>query len=133
MDKTVILKAFNEVNMKIVDDCTNILPDNIELATMKNALKSVITATPELNLITFRECTLKKYRSYIELRDASFFVDRRYDDEVEDIGISKLVFEKMDCLRKPVGEMGKINQDKIFDDLQKMVKLCDMYSNFIEV
>lgn len=127
MDKTVVLKAFNELNMKLVDYCIKLLPDNVELATMKNALTGLISATPELNIITFKECTVKRYRSNIETRDASFFVERKYDDNVKDIGISKLVFEKMDCLRMPVGKMEKANQDEIFDFLNKMVKLSDMY------
>ena len=125
----MLLKAFNQVNMEVVDFCVALMPDNIELATMKNALTGLIATTPELNLITFRECTLNKYRSNLEARDVSFFVKREYDNNVEDIGISKLVFEKMDCLRMPVGNMKKEEQGKILDLMQKMMKLCDMYSN----
>ena len=131
MNKTMLLNAFNQVNMEVVDYCIKLLPDNIELATMKNALTGLIATTPELNIITFRECTLKKYRSKIEARDVSFFVKREYDNNIEDIGISKLVFEKMDCLRMPVGNMEKVHQEKILDNMQKMIKLCDMYSNQI--
>lgn len=129
MDKHILLKAFNQVNMNVVDYCINLMPDNIELATMKNALIGLIATTPELNIITFRECTLKKYRPYIEKRDISFFVEKKYDDHVEDIGISKLVYEKMDCLRIPIGNMNKEQKETILDFMQKMIKLCDMYSN----
>ena len=127
MDKTMILNAFNQLNMKAVDYSITLMPDNIELATMKNALAGLIATSPELNIITFKECTVKRYRTNIETRDVSFFVERKYDDNFEDIGISKLVFEKMDCLRMPVGQMEKANQDVIFDYMHKMIKLSDMY------
>ena len=127
MDKTLILNAFNQLNLKAVEYGVTLMPDNIELATMKNALTGLILASPELNIITFKECTVKRYRSKIEERDMSFFVERKYDDNCEDIGISKFVFEKMDCLRMPVGQMEKANQDVIFDYMHKMIKLSDMY------
>ena len=122
-----MLNAFNDLNMEVVDFCIRLMPDNVELATMKNALKGVIATTPELNILTFKECTVKRYRSFIENRDVSFFVERKYDDNFKDIGISKLVFEKMDCLRMPVGKMSKENQGIILDNMMRMVKLSDMY------
>jgi hypothetical protein len=128
MDKHVILNAFNEINMNLVEYCTELMPENIELATMKTALSGLISTQPELNIITFRECTLAKYRSVIEEKDVSFFVDQKYDNNVKEIGISKIVLEKMDFLRVPVGNMDKANQEVIFGFLHKMTKLSDMYN-----
>lgn len=128
MDKMMVLNAFNQVNMQFVDYCVDLLPDNIELATMKNALDTLISTTPELNLITFRECTVKKYRDKIEGGDIRFFVERNYDVDCANIGISKLIFEKMDSLRMPVGKMDKVHQNALLDFLKKMIKLCDIYN-----
>lgn len=128
MNQSVVLNAFNELNINLVDYSITLMPDNVELATMKHALTGLILATPEVNIITFKECTVKKYRKFIESRDISFFIERKYDDKIKDIGISKFIVEKMDCLRVPVSKMSKSNQDKIFDFLNKMIKLSDMYN-----
>jgi len=128
MERSVILNAFNELNIILINDCIQLIPDSVDLATLKNALTALIATTPELNIITFKECTVKHYRSVIEERDVQFFVEHKYDDNVKEIGISKLVLENIDCLRVPVGKMKKSNQNKIFDYLNKMIKLSDMYN-----
>jgi hypothetical protein len=41
-----------------------------------------------------------------------------------------MILEKIDCLRKPVKEMGKDDQAKVMKYLQNLSKLCEMYNHF---
>jgi hypothetical protein len=129
MDAEFIIKAFNQINLEMIEYFAEQMPNNIEMATLKTAVVTLINSTPEINILTFKECTVKPYREQIESRNIDFFINGEYTNNVMDIGISKLVFNILNQLRDDMSLMDPDVHDKMMDFLNKMIKISDMYGN----
>lgn len=127
MDKTQILKAFNDHFMEFVDDVISVFPDNDDVRTVKTSLVTFRKSNPRLILTAFKGSVIDKYRNEIDNGDINFFIDKDYKQDVQGVGSSQMILEKIDCLRKPVREMSNTDQDKVISYIQNLMKLCDMY------
>ena len=129
MDKTQILSAFNDHFMQFVQDVQLVFPDNSDIATVSLALGKLRKANPRLLIMSFKEHVVSGYRTEIEKGDINFFINNDYQKDLNNIGVgsSNQILEKIDCLRGPVREMNKSEQDKVMKYMQNLLKLSDMY------
>lgn len=127
MDKTQILKAFNDHFNDFIEDIHKVFPDNKDIETAKNAIAEFRKANPRMILLVFNQHVVAKYRREISEGNINFFVDKDYSGDLKGRGTSKLILEKIDCLRDPVRNMTSSDQDKVIQYLQNLVKLCDLY------
>ena len=65
-------------------------------------------------------------QSEIENGDIKFFIEKDYNSDLEQPG-NNAILEKIDCLRDPIRNMSKSDQDTVIKYLQNMTKLCEMY------
>lgn len=129
MDKTQLLSAFNDHFMQFVQDVQLVFPDNSDIATVSLALGKLRKANPRLLIMSFKEHVVSGYRTEIEKGDINFFINNDYQKDLNNIGVgsSNQILEKIDCLRGPVREMNKSEQDKVMKYMQNLLKLSDMY------
>lgn len=130
MDKSQCLTAFNDHFAEFVKDIQLVFPDNTDIATLYSSISKVRKINPKLIIKAFNEHVIGSYREQIELGDINFFIDNDYKKNLTNIGSSTMILEKIDCLRKPVKEMGKDDQAKVMKYLQNLSKLCEMYNHF---
>lgn len=128
MDRTQILKAFNDHFMEFVDDVRQAFPDDADLATVQEALLSFRKANPRLILTVFKESVVGRYRDEVEKGDIEFFISKDYKSDVEGSAKSSVILEKIDALREPIRLMPKEEQAKVIKYLQNLCKLCDLYN-----
>lgn len=127
MDKSQILKAFNDHFEEFVADVHTVFPNNDDIATVKKTISELRKANPRMILMVFKEHVISKYRTEIVAGNINFFIDKDYTGDLESKGSSKLILEKIDCLREPVRNMSKDEQTKVIKYLQNLNKLCDLY------
>jgi len=129
MDKSQLLSAFNDHFMQFVQDVQLVFPDNSDIATVSLALGKLRKANPRLLIMSFKEHVVSGYRTEIEKGDINFFINNDYQKDLNNIGVgsSNQILEKIDCLRGPVREMNKSEQDKVMKYMQNLLKLSDMY------
>ena len=129
MDKSQLLSAFNDHFMQFVQDIQLVFPDNSDIATVSLALGKLRKANPRLLIMSFKEHVVSGYRTEIEKGDINFFINNDYQKDLNNIGVgsSNQILEKIDCLRGPVREMNKSEQDKVMKYMQNLLKLSDMY------
>jgi hypothetical protein len=129
MDKTQILSAFNDHFMQFVQDIQLVFPDNSDIATVSLALGKLRKANPRLLIMSFKEHVVSGYRMEIEKGDINFFINNDYQNDLNKIGVgsSNQILEKIDCLRGPVRDMNKSEQEKVIKYMQNLLKLSDMY------
>jgi hypothetical protein len=129
MDKTQILSAFNDHFMQFVQDIQLVFPDNSDIATVSLALGKLRKANPRLLIMSFKEHVVSGYRMEIEKGDINFFINNDYQKDLNNIGVSSSnqILEKIDCLRGPVRDMNKGEQEKVIKYMQNLLKLSDMY------
>ena len=129
MYKSQLLSAFNDHFMQFVEDIQLVFPDNSDIATVSLALGKLRKANPRLLIMSFKEHVVSGYRKEIEKGDINFFINNDYQKDLNNIGVgsSNQILEKIDCLRGPVREMNKSDQDKVIKYMQNLLKLSDMY------
>ena len=54
MDKSTILKAFNEHFVEFVDDISRVFPNNKDVNTTKNALLAIRKANPRMIMLCWK-------------------------------------------------------------------------------
>ena len=129
MDKPQILSAFNDHFMQFVQDVQLVFPDNSDIATISLALGKLRKANPRLLIMSFKEHVVSGYRKEIEEGNINFFINNDYQKDLNNIGVgsSNQILEKIDCLRGPVRDMNKNEQDKVMKYMQNLLKLSDLY------
>tara|TARA_B100000482_G_C12505719_1_gene258410 strand:+ start:129 stop:518 length:390 start_codon:yes stop_codon:yes gene_type:complete len=129
MDKSQILKGFNDHFVEFVEDVERVFPDNNDISTAKEAFIQMRKANPRLVIKAFNEYFLNKYRTEIESGNIDFFINKDYNSDFSVVGDSDFILKKIDVLRNPVKNMNKEDQTKVIQYIQNLSKLCDIYNS----
>tara|TARA_Y100000996_G_scaffold413608_1_gene402231 strand:+ start:1772 stop:2161 length:390 start_codon:yes stop_codon:yes gene_type:complete len=127
MDKSQILKGFNEHFTEFVEDIERVFPDDNDIATVKTAFVQMRKTNPKLIIKAFNEYFLNKYRTEIESGNINFFINKDYNSDLSNMGDSDYILKKIDVLREPVKNMNNEDQQKVVKYIQNLSKLCDVY------
>jgi hypothetical protein len=115
MDKSVILKAFNDHFVEFVEDVARVFPNNRDISVTKNALLAIRKANPKLIIMK------------IEDGDLSFFIEKDYTGDLKDMDGNDAIMQKIDRLRGQVREMSNDDQRKSMEYVQNLTKLAKLY------
>ena len=128
MDKSQILKGFNDHFVEFVEDVERVFPDDNDISTVKESFIQMRKANPRLVIKAFNEYFLNKYRSEIESGNIDFFIKKDYNTDLSVVGDSDYILKKIDVLRNPVNNMNEEDQHKVIKYIQNLSKLCDIYN-----
>lgn len=128
MDKTIILKTFNDHFIEFLDDISRVFPDDPDVATTKTALLAIRKANPRLIIQSWKEYVVAPYRKKIDEGDMSFFIEKDFTHDLRDVDGNSSILDKIDTLRDEVRSMTKDDQVKAMKYVQNLTKLSDMYA-----
>lgn len=128
MDKSQILKGFNDHFVEFVEDVERVFPDDNDISTVKESFIQMRKANPRLVIKAFNEYFLNKYRREIESGNIDFFIKKDYNTDLSVVGDSDYILKKIDVLRNPVKNMKEEDQNKVIKYIQNLSKLCDIYN-----
>lgn len=128
MDNRQVMKAFNDHFVEFLDDIRRVFPDDADIATVRNSLIAMRKANPKLIISAFKESVSGVYHEEIDRGDLEFFINKDYGRDVGEGSVSNAVLKKIDCLRDPVKQMNKADQEKAIKYIQNLTKLCDLYN-----
>ena len=124
-----ILKGFNDHFMELVEDIERVFPDDNDISTVKKSFIELRKANPKIVIVAFKENFMDLYYSEIESGNIEFFINKDYNNDIENISDSEYILKKIDLLREPVKNMDKTDQDKVIKYIQNLSKLCEAYYN----
>lgn len=127
MDKSTILKAFNDHFVEFVEDIASVFPNNRDVATTKNALLTIRKANPKLILQCWQEYVAIPYAKKIDDGDMSFFIEKDYTNDLRDMDGNDAIMQKIDRLRGQVRDMCEDDQKKSMTYVQNLTKLSNLY------
>ena len=127
MDKSQILKGFNDHFVEFVEDVERVFPDDDDISTVKASFIQMRKANPKLVIKALNEYFLKIYRSEIESGNIDFFIHKDYNTDLSVVGDSDYILKKIDVLREPVKNMNSVDREKVVKYIQNLSKLCDVY------
>jgi hypothetical protein len=122
-----VLKAFNNHFMEFVEDISNYFNDSLEIKTTANALKAIRKANPKLIINIWNDNIVTKYNEEIEAGNITFFLDKEYGNDLQEMDNKNNVLMAIDKLRKPIKSMPKVDQEKSMKYIQNLSKLCKLY------
>ena len=128
MDKSNILKTFNDHFVDFLNDIQSVFPDDSDIQASKTTLLTIKKMNPRLIIKIWNENIVKKYKNQILNGDLSFFIDKDYSDDLNEMDDASSIANKINKLREPIKNMGKENQDKCMKYIQNLTKLSELYN-----
>ena len=117
------VKLFNDHFSEFVDDIQSVFPDDVDIATAKNALLAIRKANPKLLVKIWVQYVVEPYKTMIEAGDIDFFINKDYSSDISANENADKIMQSIDRLRKPVREMSLENQEKTMKYIQNLTKL----------
>jgi len=125
IDKSVIVKGFNQHFEEFIKDIESVFPDDHEVQTTRNLLFIIKKTNPRLILETWNSYISVPYRVPIEQCDVTFFINKDYSDL--DIVITDKVTNFIERLRGYVRNMTEHNQQKSMQYVKNLCNLTNLY------
>lgn len=128
MDNTNILQAFNDHFFEFINDIQLILPDNKDILSAKTSLTTMRKMNPRLIIKMWKSRISEKYKQNIQNSDISFFLEKDYSEDLENLDSSNSIINKINLIREPIRSMGEENQAKCMKYIQNLTKLSELYN-----
>jgi hypothetical protein len=118
------ITLFNDHFAEFVEDIQSVFPDDVDIATAKNALLAIRKANPKLIVKIWFMYVVTPYRDQIEAGNISFFITKDYANDLARNDNADKIMESINRLRQPIKEMSAENQAKTMKYIQNLTKLC---------
>ena len=128
-DKSSINKAFNTLLFSFVDDIITIFPEQEDIATAKTSMMSFKQMNPSLLIKSWYKMVYMPYANVIDAGDVSFFFDKDYSTDLQNVPNGKELMKMIDKVRGPIRSMDDTNRGHCAEYVLKLSKLSEMYSS----
>jgi len=128
-DKSSINKAFNTLLFNFIDDIIRIFPEQHDIATAKTSMMSFKQMNPSILIKSWYKMVYVPYSSVIEAGDVSFFFDKDYSADLQNVPNGKELMKMIDNVRGPIRNMDDTNRGHCAEYVLKLSKLSMMYNN----
>ena len=130
MDKTTILKAFNNQFEEFLDDLCVLFPDNSDIKTSYTGLSMLRKANPKMIISVWQRYICSKYEDEIEKENLEFFLTKDYTTDLKmDAGAANKVLDGIDKIREPLRHLETDNKKKAIQYLKNLNQLSKLYYN----
>ena len=132
MDKSSILKAFNQHFFEFLDEIIRIYPENKDITDGRTTFELFRKANPTSIVKVWHQFVTLKYESTIQSGSIDYFLEKDYKDDLNHMRNAKEVMEIVDRLRVPMRSMTPESKDSSLKYLQNLCKLSNMYMNLVK-
>ena len=129
MDKSHILKTFNDHFIEFIEDIIKVFPENSDLVAIKNSFINFRKLNPKLVIDVFRRYVIDKYSEEIDSNNVEFFINKNYESDFVYSKRSSMIIEKIDKLREPVRMMSVNDQENVLKYLKNLKKISLLYNH----
>jgi hypothetical protein len=130
MDKTTILKAFNNQFEEFLEDVEVLFPENSDIKTTKTGLNMLRKANPKMIVSVWYRYICIKYEAEIEKENLEYFLTKDYSNDLKmDEGAANKVLDGIDKIREPLRHLDPTNKKKTIQYLKNLNQLSKIYNN----
>lgn len=126
--KSTFVKAFNSLLTSLLDDIQTIFPQNDEIQLAKSTFESVLKLNATAIIRSWYSLVYSKYADRIDSGDISFFIDKDYGSDLDNVAQSEQINVMINKLRDPIRSMDDTNKGHTMDYIQKLSKLSVAYN-----
>jgi hypothetical protein len=128
MDKTTILRAFNENFFLFLDDIIEIFPENYEIKAAKQTFLTIKKANPCTICKMWWNFIYSPYQINIDNGDIDFFIEKDYVNDINGIANSSEIIKFINNVRDPIRNMDEENKKVSLKYLQVLSRLSKAYN-----
>ena len=131
MTTPTLITAFNDHFMEFVNDIHEVFPNDVDILSAKNSFSMIRKMNPKLLIKSWDSLVVGKYQSAIESGDLSFFMNKDYTNDLNDVPNNpnaERITSAIDRLRAPIKTMSPDNQAKIMKYIQNLTKISNLYN-----
>jgi len=130
MDKSTILKAFNNQFEEFLEDVEVLFPNNTDIKTSKTGLTMLRKANPKMIVSVWYRYICLKYEDEIEKENLEYFLTKDYSSDLKmDENAANKVLEGIDKIREPLRHLDAGNRKKTIQYLKNLNQLSKIYNN----
>tara|TARA_Y100001980_G_C14517478_1_gene292793 strand:+ start:710 stop:1102 length:393 start_codon:yes stop_codon:yes gene_type:complete len=127
MDKSTLLKGFNNQLEEFLNDLVLIFPEDNELKTLKISLLGFRKVNPKL-IIEGWKCYINDlYYEEIKLGNLQFFINKDYKKDVGDANYKNQILKKIEELKNVINLITDENRSKTIKYVQNLSDICKLY------
>lgn len=132
MDKSTISKAFNKLFFEFLDDILLVFPESKEIAHAKKSFSIVKMANATILIKVWKTHVYDKYQEHIDAEDISFFFEKDYSDDLENVAGGDDIIKMIENIRQPLAGMDENNKNHCSKYVLKLSKLSLLYQDIIK-
>jgi len=129
MDKSSILKAFNNHLFEFVDDVISAFPDNNDIKTTKTFFEITKKGNATLLIKVWYTYVYIPYNELLEADNLDFFINKDYSKDISNLPNMSEILVSIDKIRNPIKEMSDENKRHSLKYLKNLNKLSKMYDD----
>ena len=129
MDKSSLLKAFNNHLVELIDDILLLFPNDLNIKTARKFIIGLKKVNPKAVVKGWKNSINDEYREEVRTGNFDFFLKKDYHNDVgkDFVQSSSQILEAIDLIKKRCIIMSDENKKKTIKYIQNLVKLCDLY------
>ena len=128
MDKSSVLKAFNNHFFEFIEDIVTLFPNDENIKHSKNTLELFRKANPTSIVKAWHHFLYLPYHVEIDAGNIDFFINKDYAADLTYMADNAgKIMSVIDNLREPIRNMADGNKEKSIKYLQNLNKLTKMY------
>lgn len=128
MDKSIVLKGFNNHFFEFMDDIITIIPDNNDLKTTKTFFEMTKKGNATLLIKIWYTYVYKPYADVLDSGNLEFFINKDYSEDIVNLANAKDILSAIDKIRNPIKEMSDTNKTHSLEYLKNLNKLSKLYN-----
>ena len=126
---TSLVQAFNTHFMDFIEDVQSVFPEDPDILTAKNYIILAKKTNPTIIIKMWKMYICNKYKDEILAGNLSFFLEKDYSVDVENVSNSDKIMDSINRLRDPIQKMSSENQLKSMKYIQNLTKIANIYEN----
>lgn len=128
-DKSIVMRAFNQHLIDLVNDINRLFPTNLKVRTLKNSVLLFVKMNPKKAIELWFYKVNSKYSSQIINEDFNFFLEKDYSEDLKDaketgISVSTDLIEE---LKEPIKNMDDENIKMAIKYIKDLTQLSAVY------
>ena len=127
MDRSNVLKGFNNHLSEFFDDIERIFPNDIEIQKAHVSLNNLKKMNPKIIIGVWKTYISDKYSNEIDKGDIEYFLNKNYSSDLQDTDYNKEILDKIEKMKNSIKLMHDDSKEKTIKYLQNLNKLCNLY------
>ena len=130
IDRSTLIRAFNDHLFEFLEDVLKLLPGNRSMITAIRSFQTATAFNKSIIIKCWHKYVYLKYSDVIEKGDITFFFEKDYSEDLTNLSNPDKVNEIIDSIRTPVKEIceNPNNKEHALTYIQNLSRLSVAYT-----